>query len=192
MGVHVGPGVLGLAGLEEDVGDDLVDLADELEEGVLRQVLEGELSLRGVSRVLHSSAPTTLRNKDGTYGLSEDGVAVTGDDLARLEGRPDVLGDLVVRRGLADLGAHLLEPSEDLLVGKAACVSNHPPSRAYKLPVEGTGETVERSAEREEGVREGRADQVASVGLPVSHHPLAGLLGLTETLPPSWSEWMVM
>jgi hypothetical protein len=43
---------LGLAGLEEDVGDDLVDLADELEERVLGQVLEGELSLGGVSRVL--------------------------------------------------------------------------------------------------------------------------------------------
>lgn len=50
-------------------------------------------------------------------------MAVTGDDLARLEGGPDVLGDLLVRRSLADLGAHLLEPSEDLLVGEAVRVS---------------------------------------------------------------------
>lgn len=64
----------------------------------------------------------TLRDHEvsvGTYGLSEDGVAVTGNDLARLEGRPDVLGDLVVRGPLANLGSHLLEPSEHLLVGKA-------------------------------------------------------------------------
>lgn len=43
---------LGLTGLEENVRDDLVDLTDKLEERVLRQVLEGELSLSSVSGVL--------------------------------------------------------------------------------------------------------------------------------------------
>jgi len=45
-------------------------------------------------------------------------VTVTWDDLAALEGRPNVLGDLLVGSILTDLGSHLLDPSEDLLVGK--------------------------------------------------------------------------
>lgn len=43
---------LGLTGLEENVRDDLVNLTDKLEERVLGQVLEGELSLSSVSGVL--------------------------------------------------------------------------------------------------------------------------------------------
>jgi hypothetical protein len=39
VGVDVREGVLGLAVLSEDARGDLVDLADELEHGVLRQVL---------------------------------------------------------------------------------------------------------------------------------------------------------
>lgn len=39
VGIDVGEGVLGLAVLSEDTRGDLVDLADELEQGVLREVL---------------------------------------------------------------------------------------------------------------------------------------------------------
>jgi hypothetical protein len=46
-------------------------------------------------------------------------VAVAGDNLAALEGGPDVLGDFLVGCVLADGGAHLLEPTEDFLVGEA-------------------------------------------------------------------------
>jgi hypothetical protein len=52
VGVHVGPGVLGLTGGEENVGDEVVELTDELEELVVGEVLEGELSLSLVSGVL--------------------------------------------------------------------------------------------------------------------------------------------
>lgn len=45
-------------------------------------------------------------------------MTVTWDDSARLEGGPNVLGDLLVRDILADLASHLLDPSQDLLVGK--------------------------------------------------------------------------
>lgn len=45
-------------------------------------------------------------------------MTVTWDNSARLEGGPNVLGDLLVRDVLADLASHLLDPSEDLLVGK--------------------------------------------------------------------------
>lgn len=137
MGVDIGPGVLGLASLEEDVRDEVVDLADELEHLVLGKVLQGELALSSVARV----------------GLAEDGVAVSGDDLAALEGRPDVLLDSLVGGLLTDLGLHLLQPDEDLLVGET---------------VEGSSETVEGSGVGEEGVGEGRADQLASVGRDVA------------------------
>lgn len=133
VGIDIGPGVLGLTGLEENVRDDLVDLTDELEEWVLGQVLEGELSLSCVSGV----------------SLPKDGVAVTGNHLARLEGRPDILGNLLVRSVLTNLGSHLLDPSEDFLVGET---------------VEGTGETVQGSTEGKEGVRKGGTDQVTGVG----------------------------
>lgn len=43
---------LGLTGLEEDVRNNLVDLADKLEHGVIGKVLEGEFTLSSVTRVL--------------------------------------------------------------------------------------------------------------------------------------------
>ena len=130
--VDVRPGVLRLAGLEEDAGDDVVHLVDELEHLVVGQVLERELALRHVARV----------------GLAEHRVAVAGHDLAALERRPDVLAHGVVRRVLADLGLHLAQPDEHLLVREA---------------VEGARETVQGGAEREEGVGEGGADELAGV-----------------------------
>lgn len=66
VGVHVGPGVLGLALLQQHVGDDLVELGHQFEHGVVGKVLHGELPLAGVTRV----------------GLPQDGVPVTGDHLA--------------------------------------------------------------------------------------------------------------
>ena len=96
---------LGLTGLEENVGDDLVDLTDELEERVLGEMLQGEFSLSSVSRI----------------GLSEDGVTVTWYDLSTLQCRPNVLCDLLVGSVLTDLGSHLLDPSEDLLVSETKC-----------------------------------------------------------------------
>ena len=45
-------------------------------------------------------------------------MTVTGDDLATLEGRPNVLSNLLVGGRLSDLGLHLLDPTEDLLVGE--------------------------------------------------------------------------
>ena len=137
VGVDVGPGVLGLAGFEEDLGSDVVDLADELEHLVVGEVLESELALSSVARI----------------GLAEDGVAVTGNDLAGLEGAPDVLTDSLIGGVLADLGLHLLQPDEDLLVGKT---------------VERTSETVEGGGIGKEGVGEGGADELAGVGRDVA------------------------
>lgn len=134
VGINVRPRVLGLSSLKEDVGHERVELADQLEKLVVRQVLERELSLGLVSRV----------------GLPQNGVSVTRDDLTTVERLPNVLGDLLVRGVNADLVLHLCDPVEDLLVGE---------------PVQGAGETVQGGGHREEGVREGRSDEVTSVGL---------------------------
>ena len=137
VGVDVGVGVLGLAVLGENTGGDLVDLADELEHGVVGQVLLGELALGDVAGV----------------GLAEDGVAVTGNDLASLEGGPEVVLDGLVAEVVANGLLHLLEPDKDLLVGQT---------------VERTGETVETSGQGEVGRRQSRADQVGGVGRDVA------------------------
>lgn len=137
MGINVGEGVLGLSVLGEDTGGDVVDLADEAEHGVLRQVLEGELALRHVTGV----------------GLAEDGMTVTGNDAASVEGRPEVVLDVGIGKIVTDNLLHLGEPVEDLLVGET---------------VEGTSETVETSGQREHGGGEGRANQVGGVGRDVT------------------------
>jgi hypothetical protein len=95
-------------------------------------VLERELALGGVPGV----------------GLAQDSVAVSGNDLSALEGRPDVLLDGFIRGVLANLGLHLAQPQEHLLVCE---------------PVERPSETIERRREREEGIRESRADKFTGV-----------------------------
>jgi hypothetical protein len=52
---------LGLAGFEEDVGNNLVDLADELEEGVLREVFERKLALGCVTGILKTTQSLILQ-----------------------------------------------------------------------------------------------------------------------------------
>ena len=54
-----------------------------------------------------------------TYGLPEDGMTVSRNNLATLERRPDVLLDGIVGGILTNLAAHLLEPDQDFLVGKS-------------------------------------------------------------------------
>lgn len=103
MGVHIGPGVLGLAVLGENLGGNLVDGGNEVEEVVVGHVLEGELSLGGVSRI----------------GLSENGVSVTGDDSTGLKGIPEVLLNVLLGDIRANLGLHLENPLKDLLVSSA-------------------------------------------------------------------------
>ena len=133
MGVDVGVGVLGLAVLGEDTRGDLVDLGDELEHWVVGQVLLGELALGDVTGV----------------SLAENGVAVTGNDLASLEGGPEVVLDGLVAEVVANSLLHLLEPDKDLLVSQT---------------VERTSKTVQAGGERQVGGGEGGADQVGGVG----------------------------
>ena len=69
VGVYVRPGVLGLALLQQYVGDNLIQLRHQSEHGIVGKFLQGKLSLAGVARVC----------------LSQHGMAVTRDDLKQRE-----------------------------------------------------------------------------------------------------------
>lgn len=133
-GVDVREGVLGLAVLLEHAGRHLRHLLHQLHDRRVAQLgaRVAELAQRGEARV----------------GLAQHGVAVTGHDTARLERRPEVLLDLLVRGVLADGLLHGKRPAEHLLVGKA---------------VERASETEQGGRVGEVGVRERRADQVGGV-----------------------------
>ena len=103
MGIYVGPGVLDLASLQEDWRHQHVQLGDEFEQFVVREMFESELSLTGVSGV----------------SLTQDRVTVAGNNLARLQEAPHKLLHLVVGRVQADSLHHLLHEDENLLVGEA-------------------------------------------------------------------------
>ena len=80
MSIHIGPWVLGLALLKEDIWDDLVELRDELEELIVGKVLQSEFSLASVSGI----------------GLSKDGVTVARNDSTTLEGVPDEVSEFLI------------------------------------------------------------------------------------------------
>ena len=102
VGIYVGPGVLDLAGLQEDWWDQHVELGDKFEQFVVREMLESELPLTGVSGV----------------SLAEDSVTVARDDLSRLEKTPNKLLHLVVSGVQTHSSHHLLHEDEHLLVGE--------------------------------------------------------------------------
>lgn len=76
----------------KDARHDVIDRGDDVEELVIRHVLESKFALRCVARV----------------GLAEDSVAIPRDDLARVEGVPRKLGDRVCV-DLLSLGLSLIQ-----------------------------------------------------------------------------------
>lgn len=81
-------------------------------------------------------------------GLSENGVAISRNNLASLKSGPEVIGDSLVAKIVANGSLHLCEPVQDFLIGKT---------------VERTSKTVETSSDREHGGAESRTNQVSSV-----------------------------
>lgn len=137
MGVYIRPGVLGLSVLGQDLGGNLVDGRDEVEQVVVRHVLEGKLTLSSVTGV----------------SLSQNGMAVTGNNTTSVQSVPEVLLNVFLGDVGSNLGLNLKEPFQDLLVGTS---------------VKGTGKTVKTSGKRKEGGGESGTNQVSGVGRNVT------------------------
>ena len=89
-----------LSVLGQDARGDFVDLADELEHRVIGKMLQSKFTLGHVSRI----------------SLAKNGVTIAWNDLARVEGRPEVVLDALVREIVSNLGLHLLQPVQDFLI----------------------------------------------------------------------------
>jgi hypothetical protein len=102
----------GTAYLQEDIRNKGVYLANELKQLVIRQMLQRKLALSSVTGI----------------SFPEDSVAVSGNNLTTLEGRPDVLLDSLIGCILTNLPLHLAKPDKDFLISET---------------VKGASETVE-------------------------------------------------
>lgn len=88
--------------LKEDVRNKCVDLANEFEELVIGQVLQGKLALSGVTGIC----------------FPENSMAIPRNNLTTLKSRPNIFLDSIISCVLADLRLHFSEPDENFLVGK--------------------------------------------------------------------------
>ena len=79
VGVHVGPGVLGLALLQQDWGHHLVELGHQLEERVVGKMLQSKFALADVARV---SLPEHSMPKARHYLQWRNTLATPTDPLA--------------------------------------------------------------------------------------------------------------
>eukprot|EP00050_Salpingoeca_kvevrii_P005737 m.285352 g.285352 ORF g.285352 m.285352 type:complete len:487 (+) comp11360_c0_seq1:18-1478(+) len=156
VGIDIGPWVLGLALLEEDWRNNLVEASNELDKLVALHVLEGKLALAHVAGV----------------GDAKNSVAIAGDDLAAVERIPDVLLDLVIGGVGANLLGHLGDPDKDLLVGKAVKRASQTAHASGERKV-GIGE---RRANKVGGVSADVAALVIRMDGEVKAHELSELL----------------
>lgn len=137
--------------LGKNARGDLVQLTNVVEDGVLKNIL---------------ACLTELEESHETrVGLAEDSVAVTRNDLALVESRPDELDDLLVRGALADLLRHAEDETEHFLVGKT---------------VKRSSKTTEGSRVGKEGVGQSRTDQVSGVSRDVATLVI-GVEGVVKT-----------
>jgi hypothetical protein len=102
-GINVGVRVLGLSVLGENTRSNLIDLADKLEERVIRKLLKRKLALRSVTGVC----------------LSQNCVSVTRDNTTSVQSRPEVVLDRLVAEIVTNSLLHLGEPVQNLLVGQS-------------------------------------------------------------------------
>lgn len=80
-------------------------------------------------------------------------MAVAGHDTARVESRPEIIGDLLVGQVVTDDLLHLGQPEENLLVSQT---------------VQRSGKAIETSGQRQEGRAQCGANQVSGVGRDVA------------------------
>ena len=95
--------------LSQNTRGDLVNLADQLEHGVIGKMTESKLALRHIAGI----------------GLAEHRVAVAGHDLAGLQGGPQVVLDSRIAEVITNDPLHLLEPVQHFLVRPAFNIISH-------------------------------------------------------------------
>lgn len=100
MGVHIRPRVLDLAGVGENRWHDLEELAHQLEQLVVGEMLLGEFSLTHVPRV----------------SLPQDCMTVPWDHLPTLEGLYHEVLEVVLGVIIPERFPEFHEPDQDLLV----------------------------------------------------------------------------
>ena len=100
MRVHIGPRVLYFAQFAENLRHNFVELGNDLEHVIIRQMLQGEFPLACVTRIR----------------LAKNGMAETGHHtgLQRVE---NVLFNLIVRRRFTDLLDEFGDPNQNFLNG---------------------------------------------------------------------------
>ena len=104
VSVHVGPRILGLAVLLEDLRHQIEQHTHDGEVLVVGGVFLRELLLRDVTRI----------------GGAQHSVAVAGDDLPAVQRVPEELGQLLPgRHAAAQLFLHTENPAHDLLAGQS-------------------------------------------------------------------------
>ena len=143
MSIHVGPGVLDLASLEENGGHQLIQLRYHLEQLVIRQVLKGKLPLTSVAGV----------------SFSEDCMSISRHHTTRLQKSPDIGLGFVISEVHADLLHHAVKEDQHLLVGKPV----ERPGQAAHASGEGEVGVRKRRADQVGGVGRNIATLVVTV-----------------------------
>lgn len=101
--IDIRPGVLDLSGSSKALGDHFVVGLDELYKAVILDVLVDVVELA----------------HEAGIGLSKDGVSITGDDLARLEGVGNMLSDIILGPAFSVLVHEGKQEVEALLIGES-------------------------------------------------------------------------
>lgn len=140
MRVDIRVRVGNLSVLLQDARHDLVNGINDLEKLIVRQMLESEFPLASVPRI----------------GLTEDGVAVSGNHLLGIERVPSEfsngLGIHLLALG-SELIGQILDPLEHLLIGKA---------------MERSGKSVQASRIGQVGIGQSRSDEVGGMGRSIA------------------------
>mmetsp|Transcript_3809 Transcript_3809/g.8210 ORF Transcript_3809/g.8210 Transcript_3809/m.8210 type:complete len:398 (+) Transcript_3809:440-1633(+) len=135
MGINIRVGIGNLSVFLQDIRHDLVNGVDNLEQFVIGHVLHSKISLACVSRI----------------GLSQNGVAVSGDNLLGVQSFPSKFGNSFGCDFLSfgfKFGLEVLNPLEDFLVGQT---------------VKRSGKCVQSTGIGKVRIRKGGSNQMSSV-----------------------------
>lgn len=163
---------LGLSVLGQNTWGDLVNLANELEHGVIWQMVLSKGSLGHVTRI----------------SLAENGVAISGNDLSTLQCSPQIISNGLVAEIVANSSLHLCEPGQDLLVSETVERAGETIETSSKRQHGG----AESASNQVGGVCADVAALVVSVDGEIQSHQLDEVLVLTEAKLVSKVETVVL